>query len=131
MASQVSAPQRAVATLLLFQGLDVDPVEPRHAVGLGPQRDFAGTVERAVGMAEQRLSVERDREAISLGAKGQRVPDAACDLGVGSRKFLAAAADNAKEMDVVLKRVRARDVVIIAIDQSNDHAAGLILLAGD
>src|SRR6266496_2279191 len=92
---------RAMTRLLFFQGLDVDPVEPRHAVGLGPQRDFAGTVERAVGMAEQKLSVERDREAISLGAKRKRVPDAACDLGVGAGEFLATAADNAKEMDVV------------------------------
>jgi len=52
---------------MLRQSLDFDAVKAGDAVRFGPQRDFAGVAESAVGGCEHLFAVERDGEAFALG----------------------------------------------------------------
>src|SRR5262245_53140212 len=114
-----------------WQRRDGDPVEPCHAVGLGPQRHLAWAGESRVVRAVERLAVVTDREEVALRAQAERVPFVRRDLDVDAGELLAAALHDAIEAHVVLERIGARDVVVVGIGQPYGDAAGAVDLAGD
>jgi hypothetical protein len=59
------------------------------------------------------------------------VPFAGGDLDVGAGDLLALAAHHAVEAHVVLQRIRAHDVVVVAVDESHGEARSLVDLSRD
>src|SRR5689334_16029582 len=114
----------------LRQNLNVDLVEAGHAVRLGPERDASGRTERAIGRGMERLSVERDGELVAFGPKAKRVPRAGSHLDVRGCQLLAATLHDAVETDIVLQRVRAREVVVVRRRHAHRNPASLIDLSG-
>src|SRR5467141_2595947 len=67
-----------------WQCPDFDAIEPRYAVGLGPERDLAGARDGPVGSGEQFFAVKRDREPRTLCPQAELVPLIRRHLGVGA-----------------------------------------------
>src|SRR6187549_1415797 len=93
----------------LRENLNTDLIEPRHAVGFGPQRDAPGTRQGSVAGGMKCLAIEDDGEPVVLGFQAEAVPLARGDLDVGGRQLLAASFDDAIEADIVLQRIRAHE----------------------
>jgi hypothetical protein len=104
--------------------------EGRHAVGLGPDADATGAADVVVAEIDVALAVERDADLRAGELDPQRVPLAARDRRIDVLEGLADAARGVVERDVVLERVGASDVVVVAVLPAPDDATGLVFLAG-
>src|SRR5215510_2240827 len=105
----------ASARLRPWEGRDLEPIEARDVVLLGPQPDAAIRQEGAVLRREQPGVVEENRELIVLGDEAELVPMIAGDVGVGSPDPLHLAVDDAEEVDPFFQRARADDVIVVGI----------------
>ena len=107
-------------------------VERGDAVGLGPDADRARRPRCA-----RRPARCAPRRRGSRGCACPRTPRAACATrcrGTGASTYLIvlrAAALGVVERDVVLERVGARDVVVVAVLPAPHDAARLVLAPGD
>src|SRR5689334_290634 len=104
-------------------------VEERHAVGLGPHADRARPRDMVVLELDAGRAVEGNADARAGEPDRERMP---LPRGDGRRHILdrgAAAILRVVERDVVLERIGAGDVVVVAVLPTPDDAAGLILLA--
>src|SRR5207247_6983336 len=106
-------------------------VELRNAVGFGPDTDLASILKCVVVPFDGLLPIERDSEMIAAKVDTQPVPLARLDLQFGPLLLCALAIDGIINGHVVFECVGARDVVVVRIFHSPDHAAGLIFLAAD
>src|SRR5215207_10660347 len=82
-------------------------------------------------MGEEGFAVEADREAIALRSQRQRMPLAACHLGVRAGELLTASADDPVKANVVLQGIGAGDIVVVAINQTYHKAARLVDSSGN
>src|SRR5947208_5931625 len=90
-------------------------VEHSVGVGLGPHTDATGTTERAVVRVDPLRAVPVHLDMVSLELDPQLVPDARCDLPAPIGELDPASVLHVVETDVVLKRVRAREIVVVLI----------------
>src|SRR5437899_3807936 len=64
----------AIPAFPLRQDGDLELIEARHAVGLGPQRHAAGLGKSLVRRAEQFFAIEGDSETLAFRAQAERMP---------------------------------------------------------
>src|SRR2546422_550138 len=84
-------------------------------VGLGPHTDATGTTERAVERVDPLRAVPVHLHMIPLALDTQLVPDARCDLPAPVGELDPASVFHVVEADVVLQRIRAREVIVVLI----------------
>src|SRR5262249_17375576 len=106
-------------------------VERGHAVGLGPQPHRARTGDMAVLEVDVPRAVERNTDALARELDAQRMPCVGRHRRLDILERVALALARVVEGDVVPERVRARDVVVVAVLPAPDHAARLVLAPGD
>src|SRR5437660_1573086 len=106
-------------------------VELDDGVGLGPDAELSGVLEAVVVRVDHLVAVEEDLNVVADHLHRQLVPHAGGDLAVPAIEADAAPLDHVVEVDVVLERVGARDVVVVLVLQAPDDSAALITLAGD
>lgn len=86
---------------------DAELVEQHLRVGLGPE-SYATPRYRVEGLLEVLLAIELDRQLLAAERGNQRVPGRRCRRGIAHVvEDGAPAADDVKEQDVVLERIRA------------------------
>src|SRR6266540_7145381 len=98
-------------------------VEVRDGVGLGPDAHLAGIPERVVLGVDDGLSFPEDLQAIPAGLDRERVPGLRSHLAARPLDLSAAPVHHAVQVDVVLERVGARDVVVVGIAVPEDEPA--------
>src|SRR2546425_8056681 len=101
-------------------------VEQRVRVGLGPHTNATGTTERTVVRINSLRAVPVHFHMISLELDAQLVPGARCDLPAPVGELDPASVFHVVEADVVLQRIRAREVIIVLILVPQHDAAGTI-----
>jgi len=106
-------------------------IERGHAVGFGPDADFASILKCVVIPFDRLLSVKRDCEMISIEIDTNRVPLTGCDVHVSSLLLCAFAFDGVVNRHVVFEGIGASNVIVVRVLQSPDDAARLIFLAGN
>src|SRR5688572_17400332 len=94
-----------------LRGTVAEVVERRNAVGLGPQADRARTLDPLVVELDVGLAVQRYPDARAGELDAQPMPRVARDRPIDVLKRVAPAVRGVIERDVVLQRIRARDVV--------------------
>src|SRR4051812_3631509 len=105
---------------------DHEEFEARYAIGFRPQRDLSGPREGRIGVRQQLLAIERDREAIALRTERQGMPIAGAHFDVRTGEFLAPSLHDAVEADVILERIGPREVVVVRISEAHREAPRLI-----
>src|SRR5689334_17407291 len=88
-------------------------IEQGVRVGLGPNAHAARTTERTVARVDPLRAVPVDLHMIPLVLDAQLVPDARCDLPAPVGKLDPASVLHVIEAYVVLKRIRASEVVVV------------------
>src|SRR5207249_2002320 len=106
-------------------------VKRTDAVGLGPHANCAGACYMLVLEIDVRFSVKRYRDSSAAKVHAQHVPYVACNGCGNILDRVSSATRGVVERDIVLKRVGARNVVVITIFPSPDESACLILLTRD
>src|SRR3954466_13305702 len=101
------------------QGLDLQAIEMRRAVGLGPQPDPAWLGEAAVHRGEQLAAIEGDRQPVALDAQAQRLPSLTRYPNLDARNLGAAPVHDAVKAEVVLQRIGPRDVVVARVAEAH------------
>src|SRR5215207_7485061 len=109
-----------------LQGINVERVETRDAVGLGPEGHPSGCAERLIGGREQLTPVERDRKAVALGAQRQPLPLISGDRDIGASQLRALPSDHLVETYVGFQSVRTHEVVVVRVAEPHRKAAGLV-----
>src|SRR4029450_8464704 len=127
--ASAAAPAQTIAARLLRSIHKI--IERRDAVRLRPDAHLSRILERVVVPVERFLAVERHREMGALKIHTQRMPLVGRHLQARPLLLGPAAVDRVVDGDVVLERVRSRDVVVVGVLRAPDQAAGLVLLAGD
>src|SRR5262249_43989491 len=107
-----------------------EAVEDGHAVRLGPHADRARAGDVRVVELDVALAVERDRDARAAELAAQDVPPSLRDRSVDVLDRVPATVLRVVDRHVVLERVGARDIVVIAVLPAPHEPAGLVLLAG-
>src|SRR5688500_3636947 len=115
---------------LLFRA-EAEVVERGHAVGLGPKPDRARSLDVLVLNVDVGLAVQRNADARRREFNPQRVPHVPRDRRVDVPDRDAAATLRVVQRDVVLERVGAGNVVVVAVLPAPHHAAGLVFLPGE
>src|SRR5262245_47233319 len=106
-------------------------VERRDAVGLGPEAGRAGSRDAPVLEIDVKLAVQQHVDALSGELDSKRVPGVGRHRRVDVLDGVPLAAGGVVERHVVLERVRARDVVVVAVLPAPDDAARLVLPAAE
>ena len=101
------------------------------AVCLGPERHFACLCERLVSGGKQFRTVERYGETIVRHFQSQAMPCVRRYPVADAFDLATRALDHPVKIDIVLKRIRADDIVIILIHQPDRDAGRAIDRAGD
>src|SRR5829696_2029533 len=89
-----------------LQRIDIEGVETRDAVGLGPECHPSGCAERLIGSREQLMPVERHRKAVALGAQRQPLPLVDGDRDIGASQLRALPSDHLVKPYVGFQSVR-------------------------
>src|SRR6266581_4063587 len=105
-------------------------VEQRHAVRLGPDAHRARAGDMAVVHLDIGLAVEHHADLFSGELHPQRVPDVPGHRRVDVLDRVAPSVLRVVEGHVVLERVGARDVIVVAVLPAPHEASGLVLAAG-
>jgi len=106
-------------------------IEHRHAVGFGPDADFARFHERLVDPYSNQRTVIIHRGAISFEVDSQIVPYVGGHRKPPPHLHFSDPINGLVDGDVVFKRIEASDVVIVRVFDPPDEAARLVLLTGD
>src|SRR2546425_2477259 len=101
-------------------------VEQRVRVGLGPYTDATGTTERGVVRVDPLRAVPVYLHMISLELGPQLVPVTRCHLPAPVGELDPASVPHVVEADVVLKRIRAREIIVVLILVAEYDAAGAV-----
>jgi hypothetical protein len=125
--------------VLLATALGSDLIEQRHAVGLGPQPDFAGIGKGGILDLEKLFAIEGHAETRTAEVDAQAVPGVGWNLDIGSVPSASPdnverashAVDGLVENDVVLEGIGPRHVVVVRILCSPDDAGGAVLRSRD
>src|SRR6266436_1350002 len=119
----------AIATLLFSCRSEVVELDDR--VRFRPHAEFASIGEGRVVRVDDLLAVIEDLDVIADHLHGQVVPDAGLDLPVPSVESDALAFHDVVQVDVVLERVRPRDVVVVRVLEPPDDPAPLVAFPSD
>src|SRR6266550_8258454 len=95
-------------------------------IGFSPHAYLTRRREPCVVDVDQLLAVEVDLDVIAAHVRAQRVPDARCDGYMHTLHLDAAAILHVVPTDVVLERVRPREVVVVFVLVAPDDAARAI-----
>src|SRR5215217_8897641 len=98
-----------------LQGINVERVETRDAVGLGPEGHPSGCAERLIGGREQLTPVERHRKAVALGAQRQPLPLVGGDRDIGAGQLRTLSSNHFVKAYVAFQSVRAHEVVVVLV----------------
>src|SRR5207249_6909104 len=90
-------------------------VEQRVRVRLGPHPDATGTTERTVVRINSLRAVPVHFHMISLVLDAQLVPAARCDFPAPVGELDPASVLHVVEADIILQRIRAREVIVVLI----------------
>src|SRR2546426_7400287 len=101
-------------------------VEQGIRVGLGPHPDATGTTERVVMRVDPLRALPVHLYMIPLELDPQLVPSTRCDLAAPVGELDPASLLHVVEADVVLKRIRATQVVVVLILVPEHEAAGAV-----
>src|SRR5467141_1074511 len=104
-------------------------IKQRHAVRLGPHAHRARSSDMAVIGLDVRLAVEDYADLLSRELHAQRVPDVPGHRRIHVFDRVAPSVRRVVERYVVLERVGARNVVVVAVLPAPYHPACLILPA--
>src|SRR5215216_4190272 len=137
--SRQSRATRRPLTIDLFRLAVNELVEQRHTVGLCPQSDSSGVAEGRIFDLEQLFAVVEHAKAVALEVDAEAKPLVGRDRNVDAVSTLPAvdveraadAVDGLVQHDVVLERIRARDIVIVGILGTPHDAGRAILRARD
>src|SRR5919197_833150 len=95
-------------------------------IGLGPQAHPSRILEGPVLRVDDALVIPEHVEFVATRLHGERVPGAGNDRAVPSSELATAALHDVVEPNVVLERVRTREVVVVLVLVPEDDAAGLV-----
>jgi hypothetical protein len=109
----------------------VKSVELDDGIGLRPEPDLPGVLERVVGPVEHPVPVLEDDEVIAGGLELHRVPGALGHFDGLPSELTPAAAHDVIDPAVVLEGVAAGDVVVVRVPVSPDEAETLVDLPGE
>src|SRR6266508_6591026 len=101
-------------------------IEGGDAVRFGPDANCTGPIDVVVVGFDVAFAVERDVDPASGKLDAQRVPLVACDRRIDVFDRDAPTVARVIERDVVLERIRSRDVIVVAVLPAPHDAAGLI-----
>src|SRR6266550_1186487 len=90
-------------------------VEQGVRIGLCPHTNLARRREPRVVDVDQLVAVEVDLDVIAAHVRAQRVPDPRCDGHMYALHFDAPAILHVVPADVVLERIRAREVIVVLV----------------
>src|SRR6266851_6372755 len=119
------------AVTVSWRRLISEIVERRHAVGFRPHADRTWTRDVAVVQLDIGFAIEQDADPGALELGAQRVPGIARHRRIDIFDRPATAALGVVERDVVLERIGARDIVVVAVLPAPHHAARLVLATGE
>src|SRR5260370_31351939 len=100
-----------LAKILLLFGAVREIIEQSHAVGLSPNTDLSGILERAVFPINRLLAIERHREMVVLKVYPHGVPYVGSHFHIRTLLFTSPPIDRLIDGHVVFQRVRSIDVV--------------------
>src|SRR3954469_22509412 len=106
-------------------------VELDDRVRLRPDAELPGILERGIVIIDHFLAVQEHLDVVAHHLHCQVVPYARGHLAVPARELHAAAVHGVVEVDVVLQRVGARDVIIVRVFQPPDDPAALVDLSAE
>src|SRR5439155_13240683 len=101
-------------------------VEQGVRIGFRPHANLTWRSEPCVVDVDQFLAVEVDLDVIAAHVRAQRVPDPRCDGHMHALHLDAAAILHVVPADVVLERIRPREVVVVFVLVPPDDAARAI-----
>src|SRR5258708_5257309 len=107
-----------------YAGAEV--IKQRHAVRLGPYAHGAGAGDVVVVHLDVGLAVEDYADPLARELHAQRVPDVAGNRRIHVFDRVAPSVRRVVERYVVLKRVGARDVVVVAVIPPPSHPSFLL-----
>src|SRR5438067_1505261 len=108
----------------------LEVVERGDTVGLRPHADAPSSGDPIVLDVDIGLAAERDANSPSCEVDAQRVPAIFLHRGIDVFDRIASAVLRVIERNVVLERIGARDVIVVAALEAPHDAAGLIFVAG-
>jgi hypothetical protein len=100
-------------------------VERGNAVGFGPDADGTGPCNPLIVDLDVALAVERDPDVLAGELDAERVPLVAGYRGVDILDRVPATILRVVQRDVVLQRIGARNIVVVAVFPTLDNATGL------
>src|SRR5712671_2392248 len=104
-------------------------VEGRHAVRLGPDAHRAGARDVIVLLLDVSLAIQEHLDPLAGKLDAQRVPGVRGNRRVDILDRVAPPAGGGIERDVIFERVRAGDVVVVAVLPAPHYSARLVLAA--
>src|ERR1700682_862259 len=111
---------------------DFEAFKPGHAVGFGPQANFAGRARKSpVGRDKKLPAIEKYREAFVSRRDAKSVPCLARHIDLHTSDHLSLSGDDTIKANVIFECAGAGDVIIIYRCKSDEHASGLIGVAGN
>src|SRR5437762_400000 len=112
----------------LLTPADPEVVEVALRVGLAPEADLPGLLERVVVHVQVLLAVEVALDVVAGHGHAELVPGAGPRAYVRSPGLDAAAVEHVVDAEVVLQVVLARDVVVPDVPVAPHHAPALVFL---
>src|SRR5882762_9379815 len=106
-------------------------VEQRHAVRLGPYADRTRACDVVVVRLDVLPAVQAHAHLLPGEVHAQRMPRVARYRRIDVLDRVAPAVDRVVERHIVLERVGARDVVVVAVLPAPYHPARLVFTAGE
>src|SRR6266853_6950727 len=103
-----------------------DIVEQRHAVRLGPYTDRTRARDVVVVRLDVLLAVQTDAHLLAREVHAQRMPRVARYRRIDVLDRVAPSIHRVIERHIVLERVGASDVVVVAVLPAPDHPARLV-----
>src|ERR1700730_13553138 len=111
---------------------DFEAFKPGHAVGFGPQANFAGGARKPpVGRDKKLPAVEKYREAFVSRRDAKSVPCLTRHIDLHTFDHLSLSGDDTIKANVIFECAGAGDVIIINRCKSDEYARGLIGFAGN
>jgi len=105
---------------------DFEAFKPGHAVGFGPQANFAGGPRKSpVGRDKKLPAIEKYREAFVSRRDAKSVPCLARHIDLHTSDHLSLSGDDTIKANVIFERAGAGDVIIINRCKSDEYASGL------
>ncbi|MFO0837448.1 MAG: hypothetical protein U1D55_02905 [Phycisphaerae bacterium] len=108
---------------------DRDIVERRRCVGLRPQTDHAGALDRVVAHVEQLLPIKEAQDVVAEHFRADRVPFSRLGADIDRLKLLTLTGNHVVDAEVAFQGIDAANVVVVSVLAAPNQPAALIFLA--